>query len=75
MPADLDLARHSRNMATPTKDLKELEAEQAKEDADMLAELDNESKEFDKVDSMRSSYFNTIDTHISLLAGLRNRPS
>lgn len=35
-------------MAEPEKDLKKLEAEQAKEDADLLASLDKESKEFDK---------------------------
>ena len=44
-------------MATPVKvepikaekDLKKLEAEQAKEDADLLDSLDKEAKEFDKV--------------------------
>ncbi|KAK4544356.1 hypothetical protein LTR36_004247 [Oleoguttula mirabilis] len=35
-------------MAAPEKDLKKLEAEQAKDDADLLASLDKESKEFDK---------------------------
>ncbi|KAK5121488.1 hypothetical protein LTR85_005321 [Meristemomyces frigidus] len=35
-------------MAEPEKDLKKLEAEQAKDDADLLASLDKESKEFDK---------------------------
>ena len=36
-------------MAEPEKDLKKLEAAQAKEDSDLLASLDKESKEFDKV--------------------------
>jgi len=46
-------------MALPEKDLKKLEAEQAKEDADLLASLDKESKEFDKVSQymrLRASY-------------------
>lgn len=33
----------------PEKDLKKLEEEQAKEDAALLANLEKESKEFDKV--------------------------
>ncbi len=36
-------------MAEPERDLKKLEAEQAKENADLLASLEKESKEFDKV--------------------------
>lgn len=36
-------------MAEPEKDLKKLEAEQEREDAALLAILDKESKEFDKV--------------------------
>lgn len=39
----------SANMAEPDKDLEKLRKEQAKEDADLLADLDKESKEFDKV--------------------------
>jgi len=35
-------------MAEPTRDLKKLEEEQAKDDADVLADLDKQSKEFDK---------------------------
>ncbi|KAK3684395.1 DnaJ sub C member 8 [Vermiconidia calcicola] len=35
-------------MAEPEKDLDKLRAEQAKDDVDILAELDKESKEFDK---------------------------
>lgn len=37
----------------PEKDLKKLEEEQAKEDAALLANLEKESKEFDKVSSPR----------------------
>ena len=36
-------------MAEPTKDLKKLEEEQAQDDVDVLADLDKQSKEFDKV--------------------------
>ena len=36
-------------MAEPEKDLDKLREEQAKDDGDILAELDKESKEFDKV--------------------------
>lgn len=36
-------------MAEPEKDLDKLREEQAKDDADILADLDKESKEFDKV--------------------------
>ena len=36
-------------MAEPEKDLEKLRKEQEKEDADLLADLDKESKEFDKV--------------------------
>lgn len=42
-------ARAPTNMAEPEKDLEKLRQEQAKEDADLLADLDKESKEFDKV--------------------------
>ncbi|KAK1054071.1 DnaJ sub C member 8 [Friedmanniomyces endolithicus] len=35
-------------MAEPEKDLKKLEAEQAREDASLLANLDKEAKEYDK---------------------------
>ena len=41
-------------MAEPEKDLKKLEVEQAKEDADLLASLDKEAKEFDKVIHIQS---------------------
>lgn len=37
----------------PEKDLKKLEEEQAKEDAALLANLEKESKEFDKVSSRK----------------------
>lgn len=42
----------------PEKDLKKLEEEQAKEDAALLANLEKESKEFDKVSprQLRFSY-------------------
>jgi len=36
-------------MAEPEKDLGKLRKEQEKDDADILADLDKESKEFDKV--------------------------
>ena len=36
-------------MAEPEKDFDKLREEQAKDDADILADLDKESKEFDKV--------------------------
>lgn len=39
-------------MADPEKDLDKLRKEQEKEDADVLASLDKESKEFDKVSQL-----------------------
>ena len=39
-------------MAEPEKNLDKLREEQAKDDGDILAELDKESKEFDKVASI-----------------------
>lgn len=38
-----------KEKGVPEKDLKKLEAEQQDDDADVLADLDKESKEFDKV--------------------------
>jgi hypothetical protein len=38
-------------MAEPERNLDKLRAEQEKDDADILAELDKSSKEFDKVQS------------------------
>lgn len=38
-------------MAEPEKNLDKLREEQAEDDADLLADLDKESKEFDKVPS------------------------
>ncbi|KAK3714994.1 DnaJ sub C member 8 [Vermiconidia calcicola] len=46
-------------MAEPEKDLDKLRAEQAKDDVDILAELDKESKEFDKdseIDRIRNAF-------------------
>lgn len=47
------LRRHTNKitctMAEPEKDFEKLRAEQEKDDADVLADLDKESKEFDKV--------------------------
>lgn len=36
-------------MAEPEKDLEKLRKEQEQDDADLLADLDKETKEFDKV--------------------------
>lgn len=36
-------------MGEPTKDLEKLRKEQEKDDTDLLAELDKEGREFDKV--------------------------
>ena len=57
-------------MAEPEKDLDKLREEQAEDDADILADLDKESKLFDKVDrcTIRHTY---IDANRSL--GLRDR--
>ena len=44
----------------PEKDLKKLEEEQAKEDAALLANLEKESKEFDKVSSRQLHFQSTL---------------
>ena len=57
-------------MAEPEKDLERLREEQAKEDADLLAELDKESKEFDKVRSYASKSFSR---RTDCMVGFRDR--
>ncbi|KAK0808032.1 DnaJ sub C member 8 [Friedmanniomyces endolithicus] len=59
-------------MAEPEKDLKKLEAEQAREDASLLANLDKEAKEYDKARPIPPIKPTPIanSTH----TGLRNRP-
>ena len=46
-------------MAKPEKDLTKLREEQAEDDADLLADLDKESKEFDKVSQSLFSLFHS----------------
>ena len=45
-------------MAEPEKDLEKPRKEQEKDDADLLADLDKESKEFDKVASPQPHMIN-----------------
>jgi hypothetical protein len=47
-------------MAEPQKDLDKLRAEQEKDDADILDELEKESKAFDKVGGPHIAYCHTI---------------
>ena len=56
-------------MAEPEKDFDKLRKEQEKDDADILADLDKESKEFDKV--FRGD--KTIITFGLTFPGLRDR--
>lgn len=55
-------------MGEPTKDLKTLEAEVQKDDADIFADLEKQSKEFDKVYSPMSPGVLRVVTNANQLA-------
>ena len=61
-------------MAEPTKDLEKLREEQAKDDVDVLADLDRESKEFDKASYLLAKQVTSKakNSQLTKCAGLRD---
>lgn len=57
-------------MAVPEKDLDRLREEQEKDDADLLADLDKEAKEFDKVPWAHNIYSSRV---LTITLGRRDR--